>query len=128
VRELEIGAHIYEQKTTYMAQNNLLRIFAYDITQLKRLQDQLQQSLTELEKTNIDLRDTQVQLIQSEKMATMASLVAGIAHEINTPMGAISSPQISVLSLAQRFVRSGSCHGPRWSVEVSVWSFGTGTW
>ena len=83
MRELEIGAHIYEQKTTYMAQNNLLRIFAYDITQLKRLQDQLQQSLTELEKTNIDLRDTQVQLIQSEKMATMASLVAGIAHEIN---------------------------------------------
>jgi len=93
VRELEIGAHIYEQKTTYMAQNNLLRIFANDITQLKRLQDQLQQSLTELEKTNIDLRETQVQLIQSEKMAAMASLVAGIAHEINTPLGAISSVQ-----------------------------------
>jgi hypothetical protein len=43
-----------------MAQNSLVRIFAYDITQRKRLQDQLQQSLTELEKTNIDLRETQV--------------------------------------------------------------------
>ena len=93
VRELEIGDYIYEQKTTYMAQNSLVRIFAYDITQRKRLQDQLQQSLSELEQTNKDLREIQVQLIQSEKMAAMASLVAGIAHEINTPMGAISSVQ-----------------------------------
>ena len=91
LRELQIGDHTYEQKTTFMAENSLVRIFAYDITDRKQLQERLEQSLSELEQTNRDLKDTQVQLVQSEKMAAMANLVAGIAHEINTPIGAISS-------------------------------------
>jgi signal transduction histidine kinase len=45
----------------------------------------------ELIRANKELRDTQIQLVQSEKMVSLANLVAGLAHEINTPIGSINS-------------------------------------
>jgi len=57
---------------------------AHDITQMKVV-------LEEIEKANQHLKETQAQLAQADKMASLGMLVAGIAHEINTPMGAVNS-------------------------------------
>jgi signal transduction histidine kinase len=46
---------------------------------------------SELHKTIKELNDTQDQLVETEKMAALGQLIAGVSHEINTPLGAIRS-------------------------------------
>ena len=55
------------------------------------LEDRVRARTKELEQANRDLRETQAQLVQSSKMASIGMLAAGVAHEINTPIGAIHS-------------------------------------
>lgn len=60
-----------------------------DITAQKEAEFQLQQQAENLELTLRELKRTQAQLIQSEKMSSIGNLVAGVAHEINNPINFI---------------------------------------
>ena len=65
---------------------------------------QLEASRNELEKAFHDLEATQSQMLQQEKMASLGQLAAGVAHEINNPMGFISSNLASLDRYAERII------------------------
>jgi len=62
-----------------------------DITQYKNAEDLLKAQNQEIQATLNKLQDVQQQLLQSEKMASVGQLAAGVAHEINNPIGYINS-------------------------------------
>ncbi len=57
----------------------------------QELQDQLQKRNTELERTLYEMKEMQRGLVQSEKLASIGQLVAGVAHEINNPLAFVYS-------------------------------------
>ncbi|MBF9220194.1 histidine kinase [Hymenobacter sp. BT662] len=59
--------------------------------QNETLEQQVQQRTSELQRSLTDLRATQAQLIQKEKMASLGELTAGIAHEIQNPLNFVNN-------------------------------------
>ncbi len=73
-----------------------------DITERQKAEEKLQQQVEETRQALQRVRETQDQLMQSERLATLGGLVAGITHEVNTPLGI----GVSAASYLQEQVRN----------------------
>jgi two-component system, NtrC family, sensor kinase len=62
-----------------------------DRTEIRTAQEQLQARFEEVRAINTQLEEAQNQLLQQDKMASIGQLAAGVAHEINNPVGFVSS-------------------------------------
>ncbi|NQE37513.1 Sensor protein ZraS [Microcoleus sp. IPMA8] len=75
-----------------------------DISDRKRAEAGIIQKSQELEQALHDLQQTQLQMIQSEKMSALGNLVAGVAHEINNPVGFLTGNLNEAKSTVQDLV------------------------
>jgi two-component system NtrC family sensor kinase len=69
---------------------------------LEAKMQELQQTIDEQKKYEDTMKAMQAQIIQQEKMASIGQLAAGVAHEINNPMGFITSNLTSLGKYAER--------------------------
>ncbi|PAX49834.1 hypothetical protein CK510_27520 [Brunnivagina elsteri CCALA 953] len=102
-RDMQATEQYYDERLKALG-----RIIERQATQLANTAELLEQTTLQKEKLNEtlkELRATQTQLIQGEKMAGLGQLVAGIAHEINNPINFIYGNLSHLGDYAEHLIR-----------------------
>jgi signal transduction histidine kinase len=90
-----IMGRLNESQELLFAQNQELEaqrdVLEAQRDELEAQNEELDSQNDELMQSQLELKKAQDRLVQSEKLASMGQLTAAIAHEINTPLGAVSS-------------------------------------
>lgn len=76
-----------------------------NITERKLMEEALHRTGEEQRHLIEKLKETQAQLLQSEKMASIGQLAAGVAHEINNPVGFVSSNMKSLNTYVEKLLQ-----------------------
>ncbi len=84
---VQIDAHVADRDDTAAGTWWMMQ----DRTEIRTAQEQLEARFEELSAINGRLEEAQNQLLQQDKMASIGQLAAGVAHEINNPVGFVSS-------------------------------------
>ncbi len=99
VKALRLGAYNYISKPFEIAD---LRVIIRNAIDKQRLLRENRRYLDRLQQTLAELRASQTALVQAEKMVSLGRLVAGIAHEMNTPLGVLQSGLKTIETAATR--------------------------
>ena len=95
----EIHSHLVNRSYEELLETN--RQLSQSEERYRQLAEQLEKKV---EERSSELKRAHVQLLQQEKMASVGQLAAGMAHEINTPIGFIISNLHTLKKYTERFV------------------------
>lgn len=108
-------ASAYFSVKAFPLPNNCVGVSFDDMTKRKKTEEALRKSkesyrklfeqsvqvYRDLEQSNIKLKDTQAELVQQEKLASIGQLAAGVAHEINNPLSFITNNFVALEGYVQ---------------------------
>jgi two-component system NtrC family sensor kinase len=105
IQDLHLGENIIELPIKNDNEVGQLTTSFNDLSRrILAAQRELKDKITELEESNRHLKETQAQLVHSAKMASLGQLVAGVAHELNNPIGFIFSNMTHLREYSQKLI------------------------